>query len=325
MLEIFNYDPSMKILVTGGAGFIGSHLSESLLKSGHEVTILDNLSLGNASNLIHVSDKVNFTEGDIRDKMLVNSLIENSDIVFHFAAALGVQNIINNTLESISVNIEGSEVVLKSAANYNKQIVIASTSEIYGKNIKQPLNELDDRVIGAPQVSRWSYSDAKAIEEHMAFALAKSHGLKFITIRFFNIVGPRQIGKYGMVVPRFVNQAIHNLPIEVYGNGNQKRVFCHVHDAVDALMKIMIKKDAYGDVFNLGGNQELSILELAVRIKHLTNSNSPIIFKEYGEIYSSGFEDMARRVPDISKIQRIIDWEPLRNIDQIVNDVVNLK
>lgn len=313
----------MRILITGGAGFIGSHLCEALTLDDHKVTILDNLSTGNKKNILNPNKNVNFIEGDIRNADLVESLVSNSDLVYHLAAALGVKNILENTLEAISVNIEGSATVLNAAAKFRKKIILASTSEIYGKNPHQPLSEKDDRLIGPPQYSRWSYSDSKAIEEYMAFALRKSMDLDFITIRFFNIVGPRQIGTYGMVMPSMIKLAKNNLPIEVYGDGSQTRVFCHVSDAIEALLKLSKKKSAYGEVFNLGGVEEITILALAEKITLLTNSKSPIIFKSYFEVYGEGYEDMERRVPDISKLNSYINWKPRHSVDKIILDVAD--
>ena len=311
----------MKILITGGAGFIGSHLCEALAYQDNQVTILDNFSTGSKENIIEFEDKIKLVNGDIRQVDVVESLVASADVIYHLAAAVGVKNILEHTFESISVNIAGSEVVLSAAAKYGKRIIIASTSEIYGKNPKQPLSETDDRLIGPPQYSRWSYSDSKAIEEYLAFAFKKSRNLQFMTVRFFNIVGPRQLGRYGMVMPSLIKFAKNNLPIEVYGDGSQTRVFCHVYDAVEALIKISENESAVGEVFNLGGIDEISIYSLAEKIKSLTNSKSPIIFRDYYDVYGEGYEDMERRVPDISKIKSYIDWQPTRNIEKIILDV----
>jgi UDP-glucose 4-epimerase len=238
------------------------------------------------------------------------------------AAALGVNNILNSTLDSISVNITGSDVVLKAAAKYDKRIVIASTSEVYGKNNKQPLSETDDRVIGSPQKIRWSYSDAKAIEEATATILHQTKGLRVTTLRLFNTVGPRQKGQYGMVVPRFVQNALTNDPLNVYGDGKQTRVFCHVSDVIDALLKITKNDNSIGEVYNLGGVGEISINELAQKVIQITNSNSKIVYTPYDTAYPFGFEDMLRRVPDISKLKSVINWEPKKNLDQIIVDIM---
>jgi len=312
----------MKVLVTGGAGFIGSHLTDSLLLSNDEITVVDNFSTGNINNLDHAKSKINIIEGDIRDQYLIERTVSEVDLVFHMAAALGVSNILNSTLDSISVNITGSDVVLKAAAKYDKRIVIASTSEIYGKNDKQPLSEKDDRVIGSPQKIRWSYSDAKAIEEATATVLYQTNGLRVTTIRLFNTVGPRQKGQYGMVIPRFVQNALTNNPLNIYGDGKQTRVFCHVSDVIDALLKIIKTDNSIGEVYNLGGVGEISINELAQKIIEITNSISRIEYIPYDKAYPFGFEDMLRRVPDITKLKSIIDWQPKKNLDQIITDIM---
>lgn len=312
----------MKILVTGGAGFIGSHLVNSYLASGHEVVALDSMVTGRLQNLPTSGPNFRFVNGDIRDGMLVDSLIKDSDLILHMAAALGVSNIMTNTIESISTNILGSEIVLKASAKYDKRLVIASTSEIYGKNPKQPLSEEDDRVIGTPQNIRWSYSDSKAIEESMAKSLFMTNSLRVTTVRFFNTVGPRQTGKYGMVLPRFVKSALQGEDIEVHGNGEQSRVFCHVNDAIRGAELLAASEDSIGEVFNIGGIGEISIRQLAERITQLTNSNSKIKYIPYESVYPVGFEDMQRRVPDTSKIQRLLGWKPNLNLDQIIADVI---
>lgn len=313
----------MKAFITGGAGFIGSHLCDGLVAEGKEVTILDNLSTGSKKNIAHLKDKINVHQGDIRDKKLVESLVEQCDLVLHMAAALGVDNILDNPIESISTNYHGSEVVLNAAVKYDKRIVIASTSEIYGKNSKQPLSEMDDRIIGTPQKLRWTYSDAKALEEASAHFLFLTKNLKVTTIRFFNTVGPRQVGKYGMVIPRFVGAAINNEPINIFGDGSQTRVFCHVNDSIKAVLALSVDNKTIGEVFNLGGKGEISILELAKLIIEQTNSRSEISFTGYGDAYAAGFEEMARRVPDISKIKLFTGWEPEIDLKTIIRDVAN--
>jgi UDP-glucose 4-epimerase len=312
----------MHVLVTGGAGFIGSHLVEALVARGDSVTVLDNCSTGNQENLSAVKDTVQFVGGDIRDNILIESLTEKTDLIFHMAAALGVNTILGSTLESISTNIVGSEVVLTSAAKHRKRILIASTSEIYGKNPKQPLSELDDRVIGAPQKIRWSYSDAKAIEEAIATTLFQRQALPVTTVRLFNTVGPRQSGSYGMVLPRLIEMALKGEPLTVYGDGTQTRVFCHVNDAVRGLLALVDSKKTIGDVFNLGGEGEISIKELANIVITATGSKSEIKKVEYKNAYPEGFEDMQRRVPDITKIKSVIGWQPQHDIDSIIADVV---
>jgi len=313
----------MKVLVTGGAGFIGSHLTDALCISNEDVTVIDNFTTGSLDNLAKFKSKIKIIEGDIRDEKLINDLVSKVDLVFHMAAALGVDNILNSTLDSISVNITGSDVVLKAAAEYDKRIVIASTSEIYGKNQNQPLTETDDRVIGSPQKIRWSYSDSKAIEEATATVLYQTKGLRVTTVRLFNTVGPRQKGQYGMVLPRFVQNAITNKPLSIYGDGKQTRVFCHISDVVDGLLKIAKTDTSIGEVYNLGGVGETSITELAYRVIQITNSTSKIEYIPYDKAYPFGFEDMQRRVPDITKLKSIIDWEPRKDLNQIIEDIMN--
>ena len=311
----------MRVFITGGAGFIGSHLCDALVSKGDEVTILDNLSTGSNVNVAHLKKRIEVTQGDIRDKALVETLVANSDLVLHMAAALGVDNILENPIESISTNFYGSEVVLGAALKHDKRILIASTSEIYGKNIKQPLSETDDRVIGTPQKLRWTYSDAKALEEATAHFLFLTKKLKVTTIRFFNTVGPRQTGKYGMVIPRFVRAAIENKPLKIFGDGSQSRVFCHVSDSVRAILAIANDDKTIGEVFNLGGRGEITINELAKKVIEQINSKSDITFTDYEDAYAVGFEDMARRVPDISKITKFTGWEPKLGLNPIIEDV----
>ena len=311
----------MKVFITGGAGFIGSHLCDALVAEGKEVTILDNLSTGSKKNIAHLEGKIKVFQGDIRDQKLVESLVENCDLVLHMAAALGVNNILENPLESISTNFHGSEVVLNSAVKYDKRIVIASTSEIYGKNPKQPLSETDDRVVGTPQKLRWTYSDAKALEEATAYSLFLTKKLKVTTVRFFNTVGPRQTGRYGMVIPRFVQAALEGKPINIFGDGSQSRVFCHVYDATKATILLALDSKSIGEVFNIGGVGEISILDLANNIVQQLNSNSKITFTTYEEAYKVGYEDMQRRVPDISKIKSFNGWKPNLSLNSIITDV----
>ena len=311
----------MKVFITGGAGFIGSHLCDALVARGEEVTILDNLSTGSKKNIAHLEGEIKVFQGDIRNQNLVESLVKDSDLVLHMVAALGVDNILENPIESISTNYHGSEIVLNAATKYNKRILIASTSEIYGKNPKQPLSETDDRVVGTPQKLRWTYSDAKALEEATAYSLFLTKNLKVTTIRFFNTVGPRQTGKYGMVIPRFVKAAIENKPLKIFGDGSQKRVFCHVSDSRKAVLALVGNDKAIGEVFNIGGKGEISILELAKMIISQTESKSVITFTNYEDAYATGFEDMARRVPDISKLTNLIGWEPQLGLESIIEDI----
>ena len=312
----------MRVLVTGGAGFIGSHLVEALVARGDSVTVIDNVSTGNLENLVSVKNKIEIVNGDIRDNALIESLTEKTDLIFHLAAALGVNTILESTLESISTNIVGSEVILTSAAKNKKRIVIASTSEIYGKNPKQPLSESDDRVIGAPQKIRWSYSDAKAIEEAIATTLFQRQALPVTTARLFNTVGPRQSANYGMVLPKLVQSALNNEPLTVFGDGKQTRVFCHVNDAVRGLLALADSQKSIGDVFNVGGVGEISIKDLAAKVIQATGSKSEIKLLDYQKAYPAGFEDMARRVPDITKIKSVIGWQPEHDIDSIIADVI---
>jgi UDP-glucose 4-epimerase len=311
----------MKVFITGGAGFIGSHLCDALVDEGKEVTILDNLSSGSKKNIVHLEGKIKVVQGDIRDQKLVESLVVESDLILHMAASLGVDNILENPIESISTNFYGSEIVLNAATKYDKRIVIASTSEIYGKNSKQPLSETDDRVVGTPQKLRWTYSDAKALEEATAHALFLTKNLKVTTIRLFNTVGPRQIGKYGMVVPRFIKAASTNEPINIFGDGSQSRVFCHVNDATRAILSLTNSKESIGEVFNIGGKGEITILDLAHLVIKTINSKSEIIFTDYSKAYKVGYEDMHRRVPDISKIDKIIGWKPKIDLETTVKDI----
>jgi len=312
----------VRVFITGGAGFIGSHLCDALVAEGKEVTILDNLSTGSKKNIAHLEGKIKVVQGDIRDQKLVESLVGESDLVLHMAAALGVDNILENPIESISTNFYGSEVVLNAALKYDKRILIASTSEIYGKNTKQPLSETDDRVIGTPQKLRWTYSDAKALEEAMAHALFLSKNLKVTTVRLFNTVGPRQTGKYGMVVPRFVKAALENKPINIFGDGLQSRVFCHVIDSVRAVLALASNQKMIGEVFNIGGVGEISILNLAKLIIERTGSKSDVIFMSYDDAYAVGYEDMARRVPDITKLTSFTGWVPKLDIKTIIDDTI---
>jgi UDP-glucose 4-epimerase len=311
----------MRVFITGGAGFIGSHLADHYVAAGDEVTILDNFSTGSNTNIAHLEGKITTVDGDIRNIELVESLTKDADLVLHMAAALGVNTILESPLESMSTNITGSEVVLNAAAKFNKRIIITSTSEIYGKNPKQPLTETDDRVVGAPQKIRWTYSDAKAIEEAMAFALHQEEKLPVTTVRLFNTVGPRQTGRYGMVVPRFVHAALKNEPITIYGDGTQSRVFCHVADAVQAIAAIAHTDSTIGDVFNVGGTGEVTIKQLAEQVVAVTGSTSEITYTPYSDAYPAGFEDIQRRVPDISKIKAAINWAPTRDLKQIISDI----
>jgi UDP-glucose 4-epimerase len=311
----------VKYLITGGAGFIGSHLSDALVARGDSVVVLDNFTTGSKENLSNVASSVSVVSGDILDSALVTKLVGESDFVVHLAAALGVFNIVNKPLESLTTNLKGTEVVLEAAAKLNKPILVASTSEIYGKNNKVPLNEEDDRIIGHPLKSRWSYSEAKAVDESLAYFYFQEKGLPIRLVRFFNTVGPRQVGHYGMVVPRFVSAAVNGEVLNVYGSGEQIRCFCHVSDAVRALLLVMDSDKAIGEVFNVGNNEQISIMDLAKKVIAVTGSSSAIEMMDYEKAYPTGFEDMERRVPDISKIKRVLGWQPQIGLEQIIKDI----
>ena len=311
----------MRYLLTGGAGFIGSYLAEKLIARGDQVIVFDNLSTGSASNLSGIKERIKFEQGNILDKAAIDKLVSESDYVVHLAAALGVLNIVNKPLESLRTNLQGSEVVLEACDKYRKPVLIASTSEIYGKNDKVPLSEEDNRIIGHPLKSRWSYSEAKAVDESLAYFYYLENKLPIRIVRFFNTVGPRQVGHYGMVVPRFVSAALKNEPLSVYGSGDQIRCFCHVDDAVRALLLVMDSDKAVGEVFNVGNNQQITIMELAKKVIELTGSSSTIEKIAYEKAYPEGFEDMQRRVPDISKIKQVLGWSPEINLDQIIKDI----
>ena len=313
----------MHILVTGGAGFIGSHLCERLIKDGHKVTAIDNFSTGNASNLDGLLGIQNFTlvEGSILDNKILTPLINEADYIFHLAAAVGVFNIVKNPLASLLTNIRGTENVLESAHLTNTPVFLTSSSEVYGKNVSDSLKESDDRILGSPVTLRWSYSEAKAIDESLAYAYYVEKQLETRIVRFFNTVGPRQLGSYGMVVPRFVKAAIGNEPITIYGDGNQTRCFAHVYDVVDAVVAIAFAGNTIGKVINIGNNFEISINELAKKVIEDTDSKSEIVYIPYEEAYGDGFEDMERRVPNISLINELVGWEPKRNLTTIISDI----
>ena len=315
----------MKYLITGGAGFIGSHLSDALINRGNQVVVLDNLTTGNKSNIEHLLTHQNFKliEGSILDTKLVDQTIQSADHVLHFAAAVGVFNIVNKPLDSLTTNLRGTENILEAASKHNKEVLIASSSEIYGKNVSGPLNEESDRIVGSPLKSRWSYSEAKAIDESMAQFYHLEKGLKTRIIRLFNTVGPRQVGHYGMVVPRFVSAALKNEPLTVYGAGTQSRCFCHVYDAIGGILAVIDSPATIGDVFNIGNNFEVTIEELAQQVIKGTGSQSTITKTPYDTAYNPGFEDMQRRIPDISKIERIVGWTPKLSLDTIISDVAD--
>lgn len=315
----------MKLLITGGAGFIGSHLAEELLGLGHSVLVLDDLSTGSLSNLAQLEGKDNFkfVKGSILDAELIRELIDKVDGCIHLAAALGVQRILELPYQSLVTNTHGTEGLVKLAAEKEKRFFLASTSEIYGKNPNQPLSELSDRVIGSPQMIRWAYSDAKAIDESLMQMFHLSHGLNYVTVRFFNTVGPRQSGAYGMVLPRFVSSALKGESIKVFGDGTQSRGFCHVKDAVDGIVKVFFNDLALGEVFNIGGEEEISMNDLAERVIALTNSSSKIEYLPYSKAYPAGFEETMRRVPNTSKIRSMTGWKPEFSLDEIIKDIEN--
>ena len=313
----------MKYLITGGAGFIGSHLTDALLGRGDSVVILDNMATGSQKNLAGVMGhpELRVVSGSILDAALMDQLVGDVDHVLHLAAALGVFNIVNKPLESLMTNIRGTEVVLEAVAKHKKPMLLTSTSEIYGKNSNGPLNEESDRIVGSPLKSRWSYSEAKAIDESFAYFYSQEYGFDIRIVRLFNTVGPRQVGHYGMVVPRFVSAALAGEPLMVYGTGNQSRCFCHVADAVAGIIKVIDSNETIGGAFNVGNNKELSILELAKAVIAETGSTSTIEFLEYEKAYGAGFEDMERRVPDISKMERTVGWVPTRDLQTIIADI----
>ena len=314
----------MHALVLGGAGFIGSHLTDALIKDGGRVTVLDNLSTGKYENVAAWDghEQFHLVVGSILNETLVDKLVERCDVIFHLAAAVGVELIIKKPLESLITNIRGSEIVLEMAHRYRKKVLITSTSEIYGKNSSNSLNEEDDRILGSPLKTRWSYSTSKAVDEILAFVYWKEKGVPTIIVRLFNTVGPRQSGAYGMVIPRFVSQALDGKPLKVFGTGQQSRCFLHVQDAVDALLKLAAHPGAVGQAFNLGSQEEITIEALAQRVVKLTKSRSTIQSLPYDEAYEEGFEDMPRRVPDTSKLATLIGFRPTKTLDEIIKDVI---
>ena len=309
----------MKIFITGGAGFIGSHIVDGLVLLGHEVKVFDNFSSGNLSNLNKSKDKIQFVQGDILNRSLLAESLRGSDYCFHFAAAVGVEKILNDPIGSIKTNIHGTENILDLCSEMQIPVLLASTSEIYGKNSSGLLNEDSDRIVGSPLLARWTYSDAKALDEAYAIALASKEGLQVKIIRYFNTVGPRQTSAYGMVIPRFFEAALNGSPLFVHGDGSQQRIFCHVSDAVSGTLALWASDRGYGEAFNLGGIEEISILDLANRIISLTNSRSMIEFIPYTELRKKGFEDMKRRLPDTSKLRNLTNWKPTKSLEEILS------
>ena len=315
----------MKFLLTGGAGFIGSHLTDRLISDGHEVTVLDTFSTGRAENLAHLATNKSLTlvEGSILDKPLLEKLTEETEYVFHLAAAVGVFNIVDNPLESLLTNVRGTENALEAANKFRKPFFLTSSSEVYGKNSADSLSEGDDRIVGTPTMLRWSYSEAKAIDESLAYAYWTQKGLETRIVRFFNTVGPRQLGAYGMVIPRFIEASVKNEPLTIYGDGTQTRCFAHIADVIDAVMAVAFSTATVGRVVNIGNNFEISMNDLAAKIIAQTGSSSEIVHLPYEVAYGAGFEDMARRVPNISLIKELTGWAPSRDLAQIIEDVKN--
>lgn len=313
----------MRVLITGGAGFIGSHLSEEMLARGHTVTVVDDLSTGSPVNLLPLLDhpRFRFVRGSILERQLVDDLVADADRVFHLAAAVGVHTIVDHPLRSLRTNLDGAEHVLDAAVRHDRRVLIASTSEVYGKNTADGLDEESDRVLGSPLKSRWSYAEAKAIDELIAATYWQTHGLRVVVVRLFNTVGPRQTGRYGMVVPRLVGQAVRGEPLSVYGDGQQTRCFCHVGDIVPALVQLVDTPAAYGRAVNLGNPNETSIMQLAERIIARTASSSAVELVPYADVYGPGYEDMRRRVPNIGRAAELIGFAPRLDLDRVIDDV----
>ncbi len=314
----------MKVLITGGSGFIGSHLSEKLLKQKHQVVVIDDLSTGKLENVNHLMSNPNFqfVHDTVRNEQIMHLLISQCDLIYHLAAAVGVKLIVQRPVHTIETNIHGSEVVLNIANKFRKPLFIASTSEVYGKSEKVPFCEDDDSVLGSTRFSRWAYACSKAIDEFLGLAYNHQFGLPVVIARFFNTVGPRQTGQYGMVVPRFIERALANEPIEIYGDGKQARCFAHVNDVTDAVIRLMQEPKAFGQVFNIGNNEEISIEGLADLIIERTGSKSKKVFLSYEEAYGKFFDDMRRRVPSLEKINSIIGYRPRHSLSDIIDDVI---
>ncbi len=315
----------MRALLTGGCGFIGSHLTETLLDGGDEVTVVDDLSTGRFENIEHLVDRPDFQFAidTITNETVMDRLVSECDIIYHLAAAVGVELIVKDPIHVIETNIQGTDTVLRIGARYRKKIMLASTSEVYGKGDRVPFGEEDDRVLGPTTRSRWSYACSKAMDEFLALAYARERALPVVIMRFFNTVGPRQTGRYGMVIPRFVQQALNGKPITVYGDGQQSRCFAFVGDVVRAAVALAQEPSAVGEIFNIGSTEEVTIEELAKRVVRLTDSPSEIVHVPYDEAYEEGFEDMRRRVPDIRKLKRCIGWKPSVDLDGILRRVTN--
>jgi len=315
----------MKVLITGGAGFIGSHLAEAHLRRGDEVYIIDDLSTGSMENIRRIKglSKFQYHLDSVTNHHLMAELVDLCDAVYHLAAAVGVRLIVESPVKTIETNIRGTEVVLHHAAKKRKRVLITSTSEVYGKRDRVPFSEDDDLVMGATDKGRWSYACSKAIDEFLAIAYWKEKKVPTVIARLFNTVGPRQTGRYGMVIPNFVRQALKGEDITVYGDGSQSRCFTHVSDVVGALIRLIESQKAVGEVYNIGSDREVTVLELAERVKSLTGSDSKIVFVPYDQAYEEGFEDMLRRVPDLSKIHNLIDYQPTFELDKILESVID--
>ena len=313
----------MKVLITGGAGFIGSHLTQYLISQDQQVVILDDFSGTVEENLNQVKDSNNLSiiKGSILNQELVTKLMKDVTHCYHLAAALGVEKINNDPITSFETNLKGSQIVLNAAANVGARTLLASSSEIYGKNPAMPLKEDSDRVLGSPEITRWSYSESKAMDELHAFEFYKHKSFPVSIARFFNTVGPRQSGSYGMVLPRFVKAAISNQPLTVYGDGTQSRTFCSVADVVDALVLLMDSEESIGQAFNIGSTNEITITELAQKVIKLTNSTSEIVYKKHSEVFGDHFEEPQRRVPDILKIKKVVGWQPKQSLDEVIIEI----
>lgn len=314
----------MRVLITGGAGFIGSHLSDAYIERGDEVFVIDDLSTGTIENIQHLKKNPNFhyTIDTVHNQPVTAELVDQCDVVFHLAAAVGVKLIVESPVRTIETNVRGTEVVLGLANKKKKKVLVASTSEVYGLSSDVPFNEDGNLVMGATTKGRWSYACSKAIDEFLALAYWREKKLPTVIVRLFNTVGPRQTGQYGMVIPTFVKQALAGRPITVYGDGKQSRCFGYVGDVIGALIDLMERPEAVGQVFNIGSNREITILDLARRVKELTNSKSEIVFVPYDEAYEEGFEDMPRRVPDIRKVKDLVGFEPRMDLDGILERVI---
>ena len=312
-------------LITGGAGFVGSHLAEALLAAGHPVTVVDNLSTGRFENIAHLAGRPGFRFAieDIRNEVVMDRLVSECDVIFHLAAAVGVNLIIESPINTIEVNVTGTEAVLRIARRYRRKVLLASTSEVYGKGVQVPFSEDDDRVLGPTTKSRWSYAASKALDEFLALAYHKQVGLPVVIFRLFNTVGPRQTGHYGMVIPRFVQWALRGEPLQVYGDGQQTRCFAAVQDVVRAIIELADSPRAVGQVFNIGSSEEVTILDLAERVRARAGSRSEVVLVPYDQAYEAGFEDMRRRVPNTRKVREIIDWEPITSLDEVIDQVID--